>query len=96
MLIADINSVVESYQKKAFTGHIKFGVENSKIVSFTEVSKIEESFRTNSDFGRQLIEICEDMIFGSIEFDFILGKIERLNYCKSYNGEILKKKLGKI
>ena len=96
MLIAEINSVVEKYQKNAFTGHIKFGIENAKIVSFTEISKVEESFRNSADFARQLVEICNDMIFGSIEFDLILGKIERLNYCKSYNGEILKKKLGKI
>ena len=94
MILADINTVVEKYQNKAFTGHIKFGIENSKIVSFSEVSKVEESFRNSADFGRQLIEICSDMVYGSIEFDFILGKIERLNYCKSFNGELLKRKLG--
>ena len=40
------------------------------------------------------MEICTDLVYGSIEFDLVFGKVERLNYCKSFNGEILKKKFG--
>ena len=28
--------------------------------------------------------------YGSIEFDLILGKVERLNHCISLNGQVLK------
>lgn len=94
MLIAEINAVVGKYQSKNFTGHLKFGIEKSTIVSITELSKCEKSDLINADFEKQLTEICNDLIYGSIEFDFVLGKVERLNYCKSFNGEILKKKLG--
>lgn len=96
MLIAQINSVVEKYQEKAFTGHLKFGIEKSMIVSITELSKCEKSDLLNADFSKQLFEICKDLTYGSIEFDLFLGKVERLNYCKSFNGELLKKKLGAI
>lgn len=96
MLIAEINAVVEKYQKKAFTGHLKFGVEKSNIVSFTENSDCENTQFTNANWDRQLFEICTDLVYGSIEFDLILGKVERLKYCKSFNGELLKKKLGLI
>ena len=96
MLIAEINAVVEKYQEKAFTGHLKFGIEKSNIVSFTEISVCEKSERLNADWDKQLMEICSDLVYGSIEFDLVFGKVERLNYCKSFNGEILKKKLGAI
>lgn len=94
MLIAQINSVVEKYQAKAFTGHLKFGIEKSNIVSFTEYSVCEKSELVNANWDKQLMEICTDLIYGSIEFDLVFGKVERLNYCKSFNGELLKKKLG--
>ena len=94
MLIAQIDAVVKTYQKKFFTGHLKFGIENSKIVSFTELSKCEKSDLMNSDFDKQLMEICTDLNYGSIEFDLVLGKVERLNYCKSFNGENMRNKLG--
>lgn len=96
MLIAEINAIVEKYQVRNFTGHLKFGIEKSQIVSITELSKCEKSDLLNADFAKQLTEICNDLIYGSIEFDLFLGKVERLNYCKSFNGEILKKKLGAI
>ena len=96
MLIAEINAVVEKYQNKNFTGHLKFGIEKSTIVSITELSKCEKSELLNADFAKQLVEICTDLVYGSIEFDLVFGKVERLNYCKSFNGEILKKKLGAI
>ena len=94
MLIAEINAVVEKYQDKNFTGHIKFGIEKSKIVSITELSVCEKTELVNANWDKQLFEICSDLCYGSIEFDLILGKVERLNYCKSFNGEILKQKLG--
>lgn len=96
MLIAEINAVVEKYQEKAFTGHLKFGIEKSNIVSITEISVCEKSERLNADWDKQLMEICTDLVYGSIEFDLVFGKVERLNYCKSFNGEILRKKLGAI
>lgn len=95
MLFAEINAEVEKYKEKAFTGHLKFGIEKSQIVSMTENSRCEKSDCDNADFGRQLMRLCEDSFYGSIEFDFILGEVKRLNYCKSYNGEYLKSKLGK-
>ena len=94
MLIAKIDAVVKTYQEKKFTGHLKFGIEKSNIVSFTELSKCEKSEIVNADFEKQLFEICNDLVYGSIEFDLVFGKIERLNYCKSFNGENLKNKIG--
>ena len=96
MLFAEINAEVEKYKAKAFTGHLKFGIEKSTIVSITELSKCEKSELLNADFAKQLTEICTDLNYGSIEFDLFLGKVERLNYCKSFNGELLKKKLGDL
>jgi hypothetical protein len=75
---------------------IKFGIEKSTIVSITELSKCEKSDLLNADFQKQLTEICTDLSYGSIEFDLFLGKVERLNYCKSFNGELLKKKMGAL
>lgn len=96
MLFADINAEIEKYREKAFTGHLKFGIEKSQIVSITENSRLEKSESTNAAFEKQLIELCADTFFGSIEFDLVLGKVERLNYCKSYNGQNLKEKMGKV
>ncbi len=96
MLIAEIDRVIKQYQKRSFTGHLKFGIEKSTIVSITELSKCEKSELLNADFTKQLTEICSDLNYGSIEFDLVLGKVERLNYCKSFNGELLKKKLGAL
>ncbi|MBO7517830.1 MAG: hypothetical protein J6T31_01825 [Methanobrevibacter sp.] len=96
MLFADINAEVEKYRAKAFTGHLKFGIEKSQIVSITENSRLEKSDNTNAAFEKQLLELCSDIFYGSIEFDFVLGEVERLNYCKSYNGQNLKDKLGKV
>lgn len=94
MLIAQIDAVIKTYQEKNFTGHLKFGIEKSNIVSITELSKCEKSELNNADFKKQLFEICNDLSYGSIEFDLVFGKVERLNYCKSFNGEMLKKKIG--
>lgn len=94
MLFSEINEVITGYQKDAFTGHLKFGIEKSAIVSFSENSRLEKSEKENSDFGRQLARICSNPNFyGSIEFDLILGKVERLHYCMSFNGQSLKDKL---
>ena len=94
MLFAEINAEVEKYKAKSFTGHLKFGIEKSKIVSMTVNSRLEESNNDNDDFDNKLIEICSNTnFFGSIEFDLILGKIKRLNYCMSFNGQNLKEKL---
>lgn len=97
MLFAEINAEIKKYKAKAFTGHLKFGIENSRIVSITENSRLEKSDSTNGSFDKQLLELCSDTFYGSIEFDLVLGEVERLNYCKSYNGQNLKDKLlGKI
>lgn len=95
MLFADINAEVESYRAKNFTGHLKFGIEKSQIVSITENSRLEKSDNNNANFEKQLLEICNDNFYGSIEFDIVLGDVERFNYCKSYNGQNLKEKMGK-
>ena len=95
MLFAEINAEVEKYKAKAFTGHLKFGIEKSNIVSMTVNSRLEESNNDNDDFDKKLLEICTSPNFyGSIEFDLILGNIKRLNYCMSFNGQNLKEKLG--
>ena len=96
MLIAEIDRVIKQYQNRSFTGHVKFGIEKSTIVSITELSKCEKSDLLKADFQKQLTEICTDLNYGSIEFDLFLGKVERLNYCKSFNGELLKKKIGAL
>ena len=90
MLFADINAEVEKYRAKAFTGHLKFGIEKSQIVSITENSRLEKSDNTNAAFEKQLLELCSDIFYGSIEFDLVLGEVERLNYCMSLNGQNLK------
>ena len=96
MLLAEIDKVVTQYRNKGFTGHLKFGIEKSAIVSFTVNSRLEQSDKTNGDLDRQLAELCSNPNFyGSIEFDLILGKVERLNYCMSFNGQTLKEKLGR-
>lgn len=95
MLFAEINAEVEKYRLKKFTGHLKFGIEKSSIVSMTVNSRLEKSDIENFDFDKQLMELCSNPnFFGSIEFDLRLGKVERLNYCMSYNGQNLKEKLG--
>ena len=96
MLFADINAEIEKYKVKAFTGHLKFGIEKSQIVSITENSHLEKSDNNNAAFDKQLSELCADTFYGSIEFDMVLGEVERLNYCKSYNGQNLKDKMGKV
>jgi hypothetical protein len=96
MLFAEINAEIEKYKAKAFTGHLKFGIEKSQIVSITENSRLEKSDSNNASFDKQLSELCSDTFYGSIEFDLVLGNVERLNYCKSYNGQNLKEKLGKV
>lgn len=96
MLFAEISAVIVKYKAKAFTGHLKFGIEKSQIVSITENSRLEKSDNTNAAFDKQLLELCSDIVYGSIEFDLVLGEVERLNYCKSINGQYLKEKLGKI
>ncbi len=91
MLFVDINREVEKFKKSSYTGHVKFGIERSKIVSITITSKVEQSNRDNADFGRQLQSLCRiPEYYGSIEFDFVLGKVERLNHCISLNGLPLK------
>lgn len=95
MLLAEINSVVKQYQDKFFTGHIKFGIEKSKVVSLTINSRLERSDNENAEYDKQLAELCSvNNFFGSIEFDLIRGKLERLNYCMSFNGVNLAEKLG--
>lgn len=96
MLFAEINAEIKKYKANAFTGHLKFGIEKSQIVSITENSRLEKSDSNNASFDKQLLELCSDTFYGSIEFDLVLGEVERLNYCKSYNGQYLKEKLGKI
>lgn len=94
MLLLEINGEVEKWQKQAFTGHLKFGIEKSAIVSLSVNSRVEKSDQTNADYGKRLAELCSNPnFFGSIEFDLILGKIERLNYCMSFNGAHLQEKL---
>lgn len=91
MLFVEINREIEKFQKNNYTGHIKFGIEKSKIVSMTINSRLEKSDRDNSDFMNQLTMLCKiPDYYGSIEFDLILGKIERLNHCISLNGQVLK------
>lgn len=91
MLLKDINTVLEKYKSLNFTGHIKFGIEKSQIVSITFNSRLEKSDVENTQFEKKLSEICQyPNFFGSIEFDLVLGKVERLNYCLSLNGQNLK------
>jgi hypothetical protein len=94
MLFAEINTEVEKYRARAWTGHLKFGIENSQIVSLTENSRLEKSDCNNENFGMQLSELCKDIFYGSIEFDLILGEVKRLHYCRSFNGQSLRKKLA--
>jgi hypothetical protein len=91
MLFAEINREVEKFKKCSYTGHVKFGIERSRIVSITINSRVEKSDRDNADFCSQLQSLCKiPEYYGSIEFDFILGKVERLNHCISLNGLPLK------
>lgn len=91
MLLADINTVLENKKTERFTGHIKFGIEKSQLVSMTINSRLEKSDVENNEFEKQLIELCKyPNFYGSIEFDLILGKVERLNYCQSFNGQNLR------
>lgn len=95
MLFEVINRELEKRRINAFTGHIKFGIEKSAIVSMTVNSRLEKSDNNNANFAKQLMELCSNTDFyGSIEFDVVLGEVERLNYCMSYNGNVLKKELG--
>ena len=95
MLFSDINNEIEKFRIKKFTGHLKFGIEKSAVVSLTINSRLEKSDCDNYDFGKQLEDLCEiNNFYGSIEFDLVLGKIERLNYCISINGQYLKERLG--
>ena len=96
MLFAEINSEVEKFRKEGFTGHLKFGIEKSAIVSLTVNSRLEKSENENTDFEKKLLDLCKiNNFYGSIEFDLILGETKRLNYCMSINGQSLKERLGK-
>ena len=91
MLFADINREIEKFQKSKYTGHIKFGIEKSRIVTMTINSHLEKSDYDNADFEKQLLTLCQiPEYYGSIEFDLRLGKVERLNHCISLNGQVLK------
>ena len=91
MLLAEINREIEKLQKVFYTGHVKFGIEKSKIVSMTINSHLEKSDNDNSDFSKKLTTLCAiPEYYGSIEFDLVLGKVERLNHCISLNGQVLK------
>ena len=90
MLIADISRELDKIQRAKYTGHVKFGIEQSKIVSITLNSHLEKSDRDNDDFEKQLTTLCQiPEYYGSIEFDLIHGKVERLNHCISLNGQVL-------
>lgn len=94
MLFTEINAEVDKYRRSNFTGHLKFGVEKSAIVSLTVNSRLEKSDSENDNYDKRLMELCSSRNFyGSIEFDLIMGKVERLNYCMSFNGQNLKDKL---
>ena len=94
MLLADINKVLEKKKKENFTGHIRFGIEKSQLVTLTINSRLEESKNDNDEFDKKLAELCQyPNFYGSIDFDLILGKVERLNYCMSMNGQVLKYEL---
>lgn len=96
MLFAEINNEIEKFQKSRYTGHIKFGIEKSKIVSMTINSHLEKSDTNNSDFGKQLQTLCQiPEYYGSIEFDLVLGEVKRLNHCISLNGLVLKNWMDK-
>lgn len=96
MLFADINREIQKLQNCSYTGHIKFGIENSKIVSMTINSRLETSNRPNADFEKQLQTLCANPeYYGSIEFDLVLGKVERINHCISLNGSVLKNWMNK-
>ena len=91
MLLAEINKEIEKFEKSGFTGHVKFGIEKSKIVSMTINSQYEKSENDNSDFEKKLLTLCAiPEYYGSIEFDLRLGKVERLNHCISLNGQVLR------
>ena len=91
MLLAEINKEIEKLQVAGYTGHVKFGIEKSRIVSITINSHLEKSDIDNSDFQKKLTTLCSiPEYYGSIEFDLRLGIVERLNYCISLNGQILK------
>lgn len=94
-MLAEINSQIDLFIKDNFTGHIKFGIEHSQIVSLTINSRQEFNESENKDFNKKLIELCStDDYFGSIEFDLEFGAVKRLNYIKTINGASLKKRLG--
>ena len=94
-MLAEINQQIELFIKDNFTGHIKFGIEHSKIVSLTINSRVEFNESENRDFNKKLIELCStDDYFGSIEFDLEFGTVKRLNYIKTINGISLQKRLG--
>lgn len=91
MLFADINRELEKFQKRKYTGHVKFGIEKSNVVSMTINSHLERSERDNGDFQNQLLTLCKiPEYYGSIEFDLILGNVERIHHCISLNGQNLK------
>ena len=94
MLLADINTVLEKYKRLNFTGHIKFGIEKSQLVNLSINSRLEKSENDNDEFDKKLAELCQyQNFYGSIEFDLILGKVQRLNYCMSMNGQVLRYEL---
>ena len=94
MLLADINMVLEKYKRLNFTGHIRFGIEKSQLVTLTINSRLEKSVNENDEFDKKLTELCQyPNFYGSIEFDLILGKVQSLNYCMSMNGQVLRYEL---
>lgn len=89
-----IKSELRHYKVIKFTGHIKFGIENGKVVSETVSTKLEPSpGLTDSNFDAALQSIADDKFYGSIDYNLNRGIIESMNYVRSWQGETLRAKI---
>lgn len=89
-----IKTELKYYRLAGFTGHIKFGVENGKVVSESISTKLEQSPGvTNSDYELILQSIADARYYGSIDYNLNNGFITNMNYQKNWQGENLQKKI---
>lgn len=91
MLITEINNILKILKKDNFSGHIKIGVENHKIVSLNrEYNLTSKDFNLkNNDFVKILESLENTLMYGRIEYDIDNGEIVNMSYTITQNGKIL-------
>lgn len=93
-MYTSIKSEIKNLEKRAFSGHIKFGIERGEIVSEVLSSTIIYGSDSNFNLHANLLEISDDNFYGTVEFDLNFGSVMNMHWLRTFNGEDLKKRLS--